>query len=250
MNKTSIEWTDFSWSPITGCTRRCPYCYARRLAETRLRERYLANHDVAPGCSFVYPFSPRFWRDRLEQPGTKRTPSRIFVCSMGELFDPYVPDEWIRAVLAVTQIHTQHTFQLLTQRPKRAALFAFPPNVWVGVTVTDDHPSSQAQLINLRRVQSPVHFVSYEPLLSRIEAVPTWLNWLIIGAMTGSKQELYNSWHLYPSHTLSRASGRWTLQPPREWVQHLLDLADAQGIPVFLKDNLGWPTVHRQWPKG
>ena len=228
MNKTKIEWTDFTWSPVTGCTKRCSYCYAHRLAKGRLCKLYLSNAHVAPSCDPDDPFSPRFWRDRLEEPSILRQSARIFVCSMGELFDPRIPDDWIKAVLAVASIHERHTFQFLTKQPYRAAQFEFPPNAWVGTTITDSHPSSLARSANLNRVQSPVRFISYEPLLSHIPSVPHWLDWLIIGAMTGTG----------------------AIKPEKWWIQSLIDLADGKDIPVFLKDNLNWPEPRREWPKG
>ena len=226
MNKTKIEWTDFTYNPISGCSKRCFYCYAWRLAKGRLRKFYLSNPNVAPGCDPDDPFSPRFWPGRLDEPCTLRRPSKIFVCSMGELFDPRVPDEWIEEVLAVARFCERHTFQFLTKQPQRAAQFDFPSNAWVGVTATDDFMESNVTIARLRAIQAPVRFISYEPLLDAIPSVPCWVNWIIIGAMTGPG----------------------AIKPEPEWVQHLIDLADAAGIPVFLKDNLGWKEPRQEWP--
>ncbi len=227
MNRTKIEWTDYTYNPITGCTKRCAYCYAHRLARGRLRKLYLANSDVAPGCDPNDPFSPRFWRGRLDDPCTKRKPSKIFTCSMGELFDPRVPDEWIEAVLAVASLHERHTFQFLTKQPRRAADFEFAPNVWVGLTIDYDGTETWANQTNMQFVEAAVRFVSYEPLLSPIKYIPSWADWIIIGAMTGPH----------------------ALQPKPEWVQALIGIADAVGIPVFLKDNLEWPEPRQEWPR-
>jgi len=230
MNKTSIEsieWTDLTWNPVTGCTKRCAYCYANRLAQGRLRKLYLANPSAAPGCDPDDPFSPRFWRERLDEPFSIKTPSKIFVCSMGEIFDPSVPWEWKEEVLTAACEADWHTFQFLTKQPHRATAFSFPRNAWVGVTVENNHPSSLARSSELNHVQSLVRFISYEPLLSHIPAIPHWLDWIIIGAMTG------------PGAT----------KPNPEWVQNLIDIADNMHIPVFLKDNLHWPEVRREWPK-
>ena len=238
MNKTSIEWTrtylpdgtyrkGYTWSPITGCTRRCAYCYAHRLAKGRLRNLYLANPNVAPGCDPDDPFAPRFWRNRLDEPCQKVKPTKIFVCSMGELFDPRVPNDWIKAVLAVAWICERHTFQFLTKQAYKATQFTFPSNAWVGLTVDYDGTETWANQTNMKLVEAAIRFVSYEPLLSPIKYIPSWANWIIIGAMTGPG----------------------AIKPKREWVQRLIDVADKEGIPVFLKDNLNWPEPRREWPR-
>jgi protein gp37 len=226
VNKTAIEWTDFTWNPISGCTERCAYCYAHRLAEGRLRNLYLANANVAPGCDPDDPFSPRFWPDRLDGPFGVKRPSKIFVCSMGELFDPNVPRSWIEGVLATVGEADWHTFQFLTKQPQRAAEFTFPPNVWAGVTIEDGGLVRQLRLRRLGDVDAPVRFLSFEPLTGPTTVLPEWVDWVIIGAMTG------------PGAT----------QPEPEWVQDLIDAADTRGIPFFLKDNLHWPRPRQQWP--
>lgn len=227
MNRTSIEWTDFTWNPVTGCTRGCTYCYARRLAHGRLRHRYLANSEVAPGCDPANPFSPRFWRQRLQEPGARLTPSKIFTVDMGDLWDPHVPAHWIDAVMAVVYIHKQHTFQFLTKCPARAAVWTFPPNAWVGVTIDSVQNRYWDRLHGLSLVKAPVRFISYEPLLSPFKRIPNYVDWIVVGAMTGPN----------------------AVKPKGYWIQRLLNAADEKGIPVFLKDNLNWPTVRREWPK-
>ena len=228
MNRTKIEWTDFTWNVITGCTKRCNYCYAHRLAQGRLRKLYLSNSNVAPGCNPDDPFSPRFWPDRLDEPFRVKTPSKIFVSSMGELFDPLVPWSWTEEVLATAGEAHWHTPQFLTKQPSRAAKFTFPTNAWVGVTVEDEGVIPQVRLARLANVKAPVRFVSFEPLMGPVIHIPSWVNWVIIGAMTGPG----------------------AIKPKPEWVQALIDTADAIGIPVFLKDNLNWPDPRQEWPRG
>ena len=85
MNRTRIEWTDFTWNPVTGCLHDCSYCYARKLTV-----RFPAN--------FPAGFTPAFHPGRLGQPCRIQRPSRVFVCSMADLFGAWVPDHWISAV--------------------------------------------------------------------------------------------------------------------------------------------------------
>ena len=115
MNKTkeTIGWCDFSWNPLTGCLRRCKYCYAWKLARGRLKSSYLNNKNIAEFCNPDDPFSPRFWPERLKEPTKIKKPSKIFVCSMGEIFSSNC--EWIQKILSVISNCPQHTFQILTQ---------------------------------------------------------------------------------------------------------------------------------------
>ncbi len=226
MNKTKIEWTDYTWSPITGCTKRCFYCYAHRLAKGRLRKLYLSNPNVASGCDPDDPFAPRFWMKRLHEPRKHNYSSKIFVCSMAELFDSHIPNLWIQAVLNEAKFCWWHIFQFLTKQPQRATEFDFPPNAWVGITVDKHSAENWQRQGDMAQLRATVRFVSYEPLLSPIKRIPCWADWIIIGAMTGPG----------------------AIKPEPEWVQHLIDLADAAGIPVFLKDNLGWKEPRREWP--
>lgn len=250
MNKTKIEWTDYSWSPITGCTRGCTYCYARKLARGRLRKLYLSNPNVAPGCDPGDPFSPRFWPGRAAKVILAKKPRKIFVCDMGDLFDPHIPYNWIETVLSLVRLRPRLTFQFLTKQPKRAAQFAFPLNAWVGVTINDDCQESQITAIRLKAVSAPVRFFSIEPLLGPIPTLPAWVNWAIIGAMTGSAELVLEHSLLYPGTRPMKHNGKWTLQPHPDWVDALLSKADHRGIPVFLKDNLDWPQRRTEWPKG
>jgi len=228
MNKTNIEWTDFTWNPITGCTKHCPYCYANRLAKGRLRKFYLANPNVAPGCDPDDPFSPRLWPKRLHEPRRQSTESKIFTCDMGDLWDPHVPPDWTQAVLNEAEFCWWHTFQFLTKQSQRASQFIFPHNAWVGITIENNTLENHNRKTDMSALKAPVRFISYEPLLAGILTIPAWANWIIIGAMTGPK----------------------AIKPQSHWVHTLIHIADRMGIPVFLKDNLGWPEVRQEWPKG
>lgn len=226
MNKTKIEYCDYTWNPITGCLRGCEYCYARKLARGRLRNLYLSNPEVAPGCDANDPFAPRYWEERLPQPRTVSRPSKIFAIDMGELFGPWLPKYWTRSVLGEIAYLKRHTFLLLTKQPYVAAGYELPHNVWVGVSIEDSGDECIMRLANFSHVRARVRFISYEPLLGPIAFIPHWADWIIIGAMTG----------------------RGAIKPDPIWVEDLIGMADEVGLPVFLKDNLGWPEVRREWP--
>lgn len=122
---STIEWTDATWNPITGCTlvsEGCRHCYAATLAATRLKNlpsrKGLARINAAGEAKFTGEV--RLNAEWIDQPLRWRRPRRIFVCAHGDLFHENVPDEWIDKVFAVMALASQHTFQVLTKRPARA----------------------------------------------------------------------------------------------------------------------------------
>src|SRR5713226_100052 len=134
--KSSIEWTDASWNPVTGCTQvspGCDHCYALTFAE---RFRGVPNHPYKQG------FDLKLWPNRLELPLTWRKPKRIFVNSMSDLFHKDVPDEFIVRVFETMARAHWHEFQVLTKRADRLAEFGkqlqWNPNIWAGVSVEDE----------------------------------------------------------------------------------------------------------------
>ncbi|HDY68985.1 MAG TPA: DUF5131 family protein [Candidatus Scalindua sp.] len=195
MNKSKIEWTDYTWNPVTGCKKGCFYCYGKKINDR-----------------FGKDFKPRMWWDRLDQPIKEKKPSKIFVCSMADLFGDWLPDDTINYVLDTVRKCPHHTFQFLTKNPKRYYWFPMPDNCWRGVTIT----KGKAKIFSL--VDSGIRFVSCEPLLGWIDFKGCSFDWIIIGAMTGHLAKKY--------------------QPKYEWIQDILYHADSSKIPVFMKNNL------------
>ena len=167
MNKQGPEkigWTDWTWNPMTGCwgpggaaekPNRCPYCYAERMAYriTAMKHPKICSQCGEPfktrACGPTHAmianeiknaFTPAFHPKRLLEPAKVKKPSKIFVCSMADLFGDWVPEEWIEAVLNRTQRadYSHHTYQFLTKNPRRLKDFnPWPSNCWVGTTVTN-----------------------------------------------------------------------------------------------------------------
>lgn len=208
MNRTKIEYADYTWNPVVGCLHGCSYCYARRFAERGLGE--YGRHEKGQR------FQPRFFPKRLGEPLRVKRPSIILVCSMGDLWGRWVPREWQQAVLDAIRRAPQHTFLLLTKHPWGYAPHKLPDNAWAGTTVTveEDHRNAW----DLYHAAWARHkWISYEPVLGRFPAgCLAGCDWLVIGAQTGPGA-----------------------RPPRkEWIEEAVREAMRFRIPVFLKNNL------------
>jgi protein gp37 len=179
---SSIEWTQATWNPVTGCDKispGCKHCYAERLAK-RLKamgqERYRNGFKVT------------VQRDALEVPLSWRAPRVIFVNSMSDLFHDDVPAAYVAECFDVMQRATQHTFQVLTKRPERALELAdqlpWPRNVWLGVSV--ETAAYFKRIKTLRQIPAAVRFLSLEPLLGPLPGLPLdGIHWAIVGGESG-----------------------------------------------------------------
>jgi len=131
---TGIEWTDSSWNPIVGCSivsKGCTNCYAMKVAGARTKHTAKYQGLTQPSkAGPVWTGEVRFWKKALLDPLKWRTPRRVFVNSMGDLFHEDIPDEWIDRCFAVMALAPQHTFQILTKRPER--MRAYMLEKWQG----------------------------------------------------------------------------------------------------------------------
>ncbi len=179
---STIEWTDATWNPVTGCTKvsaGCDHCYAMAFAE---RFRGVPNHPYEQG------FDLRLWPERLELPLRWRKPRRIFVNSMSDLSHADVPEDYIRRVFDTMVRADQHIYQVLTKRPQRLAKLAktlpWPEHIWVGVSVESNEAAWRADF--LRRVPATVRFISAEPLIGPIDQLKLdGIHWVITGGESG-----------------------------------------------------------------
>lgn len=205
---STIEWTDATWNPVTGCTMvsaGCTNCYAMGLAATRLK-----HHPSRKGLTRktggrdVWTGEVRFNEGWLTQPLKWSRPRMIFVCAHGDLFHESVPDEWLDKIFAVMALASHHTFQVLTKRPERARAYLtgldHPPrkfaillaarktgahltdtmalngaidqlplrNVWLGTSV-EDQATADERIPHLLATPAAVRFLSCEPMLGPIE---------------------------------------------------------------------------------
>jgi protein gp37 len=189
---TKIEWTNEVWNPMTGCTkisRGCDNCYAHTVAHSRTRDIYLRQLPVRDNAvARTDPFAPRFWEERLELPMRWKTPRRIFVNSMSDVFHAHFSLEHIQMVFAVMNACPHHQFQLLTKRPERAVRLAhelaWTDNVWLGTSIESMEVAHRADA--LRNVPAKVRFVSAEPLLGPLDELDlTDIDWVIGGGESG-----------------------------------------------------------------
>lgn len=192
--KTTIEWTSATWNVMTGCTQisaGCDHCYAKTLAERKLRTVYLSQSPVKDTPeNREDPFAPRYWESRLRQPLSWRTPMRIFVNSMSDVFHAHFSLEQIQRVFDVMHEAHWHQFQVLTKRPERALRLAdelpWGPNVWLGTSIEDMRVARRADA--LRQVsQAAVRFISAEPLLGSLGGLNLdGIDWVIGGGESGA----------------------------------------------------------------
>jgi protein gp37 len=192
--KSSIEWTESTWNPVTGCTKisqGCKHCYAERMAE-RLQAMGQANYRNG----FEVTLQPHM----LELPLTWKRPQRIFVNSMSDLFHEEVPLDYIRRVFDVMRRADWHRFQILTKRADRLAALdpalEWPQNVWMGVSVeSSEHVD---RIDHLRRTRARVKFLSLEPLLGPLPDLNLdGIDWAIVGGESGpGARPVEESWIL------------------------------------------------------
>ena len=216
--KTSIEWTESTWNPVTGCSKiseGCARCYAERLAH-RLKAMGQKN--------YINGFNVTLHPHVLSIPLAWKKPQMIFVNSMSDLFHEKVPLSFIVQVFDVMQKANQHLFQVLTKRSERLLKLCneldWPENVWMGVTV--ENKDYTHRIDHLRLVPAAVRFLSLEPLLGPIPNLNlNGIDWAIVGGESGP--------------------GARPIQP--EWVTDIRDQCIESDVPFFFKQ---WGGVNKK----
>lgn len=264
MSKTSIEWTEETWNPVTGCNKispGCKHCYAEVMA-TRLKAMGQKNYRNG----FEVTLQPHM----LAIPLKRRKPTMWFVNSMSDLFHEQVPFEYIAAVFGVMAASPRHTYQVLTKRPERMREFfvwvkaetrrrgdwtlpewkiveeeaderieRFPAtatgapwplsNVWLGVSV-EDRQYGLPRIDELRATSAAVRLLSVEPLLEDLGTLDlTGIDWVIVGGESGP--------------------GARPMHP--EWARRIRDQCVAAGVAFFFKQWGEWGPapwkLHREY---
>lgn len=231
--QTSIEWTDTTWNPVTGCTKISPGCF--RCYAERFAERFRG----VPGHPFASGFDLTLRPERLRQPLTWRQPRMVFVNSMSDLFHKEVPDDFVGKVFDTMEEASHHTFQVLTKRSSRMARFTRrryggrnpPANVWLGVSVEDGARKSRVE--HLRQTSAAIRFLSVEPLVGPVGALTlSGIDWVIVGGESG------------PGYRIMLA----------EWAEEVRDQCQEQEVAFFFKQwggirprSLGRLLGGREW---
>lgn len=207
---SSIEWTEATWNPVTGCSKvspGCKHCYAERMAkrlEAMGQPRYRNGFRVTQQ------------EDIVDLPLKWRKPRLVFVNSMSDLFHEAVEPEFIGRVFDTMRAADWHTFQVLTKRPERVLELAdqlpWPPNVWMGTSVENEQYTWRIDA--LREVRAAVRFLSLEPLLGPLDNLClTGIHWVIVGGESGPRA-----------------------RPMKEaWVHRIREQCEESAVPFFFK---------------
>lgn len=213
--RSKIEWTGFSWNPVTGCSKvseGCANCYAERMSK-RLN---------AMGVSrYKHGFEVRLHPDLLAQPLSWKRPRVVFVNSMSDLFHESVPLSFIKDVFMTMNNSLQHTFQILTKRSSRLLEYSdelvWSKNIWMGVTV--ENRDSSFRIKHLRESGARTKFLSCEPLIGDLGIINlSGIDWVIVGG----------------------ESGQYARIMQKEWATSLRDQCVLAGVPYFFKQWGGW----------
>lgn len=208
--KSSIEWTESTWNPVTGCTKisdGCKNCYAEKLA-LRLKAMGQANYKDG----FKLTLQPKM----LEVPLGWKKSQTIFVNSMSDLFHKEVPLNYIQKVFDVMAKADWHQFQVLTKRSERLKEISedlnWKPNIWMGVSV--ENQKVIHRIDDLRESDAHIKFLSIEPLLGSLPKLDlTRIDWVIVGGESGPKARPMKE----------------------EWVLEVKDQCEEQNVPFFFK---------------
>lgn len=216
--KSSIEWTESTWNPLTGCSKispGCKRCYAERMSA---RLKAMGQHNYRNG------FELTIHQHMLDAPLYWKKPQIVFVNSMSDLFQDKVPVAFIKQVFATMTAAHWHQFQVLTKRSGRLLELSdqldWPENIWMGVSVESE--KYQFRIDDLRRSSAAVKFLSLEPLLGPLPKLNlSGIDWAIVGGESGPGARPMQKW----------------------WVTSIRDQCSAAKVPFFFKQ---WGGVNKK----
>lgn len=219
MNQTVISWTDVTWNPTHGCSRvseGCRNCYAERLSLQKGFTRLPWTKAHEQSNVLLKPH-------KLRDPYRLKTPSRIFVNSMSDLFHPVIPDAYRAQIFQVMADLPQHTFQILTKRPELAVQWpTWPRNVWIGASIEDR--KALTRLAYLQDIPACTRFISFEPLLEPVltdyRTDLSGIHWGIVGGESGPNFR----------------------KMPHPWASVIQEACVSQGVAFFFKQSAAYRT--------
>lgn len=245
MNRSKIEWCDYTWNPITGCFYNCKYCYARRMSKRfsgdprfnkmmsdqfeeicyEDKKMYILDFPIVgeTGNAIVYPFGfePTLHRYRYNIPSKLKVGTNIFVGAMADVFGEWIPDNWVDEILDVCEKYPQHNYLWLTKNPKRYSEYGVPAaeNMWYGTTIT-----TEKEMRGFNDLPTGCHtFISLEPILENLQVdkyniMFKQIDWFIIGAETRHRQ------------------GK--VVPEKQWIEDVVNMCRENDKPIFMKNSL------------
>lgn len=217
-DKSTIEWTEATWNPVTGCTKisaGCKNCYAERLA---LRLQAMGQPNYANG------FRITLQDHMLDVPRKWKKPRTIFVNSMSDLFHVKVPTPYIQDVFDVMNEVSRHRYQVLTKRAERLLELnnelTWGEHIWMGVSV--ENSSVRDRIDYLRKTKAHTKFLSLEPLIGALPELDlSGIDWVIVGG----------------------ESGHGARPIKEEWVTDIRDQCLKAGVAFFFKQ---WGGVNKK----
>jgi protein gp37 len=232
MAESTIEWTELTWNPVTGCKKispGCKFCYAEVMSR-RLKAMGVKKYKDG--------FKIRTHPESLNIPFTWKKPKVVFVNSMSDLFHDEITLEFIKAVFSVMNATPQHTYQVLTKRSDRLLSIAdelnWTSNIWMGVSVENE--KYVQRVTELSQTPAKTKFLSVEPLLGHIRNLPLdKINWVIVGG----------------------ESGHGARPVKHEWIESVRLQCENHSVPFFFKQwgkpkfnvNANDPTIDKLHPR-
>lgn len=218
MAESSIEWTELTWNPTTGCDKisaGCKFCYAEVMTK-RLHAMGVEKYKDL--------FKVRTHPEELSRPYHWKSPKLVFVNSMSDLFHPEIPLDFIQQVFKTMNDCSQHTFQVLTKRGEQleefSSLFNWSPNIWMGVSVENQKVVDRIQ--HLKKTNAKIKFLSIEPLLGPLPDLDLeGIDWVIVGGESGRKPRPMKA----------------------EWVLDIKNQCEKAGVAFFFKQ---WGGVNKK----
>jgi len=210
MAQSTIEWTEKTWNPTTGCDKisaGCKFCYAEIMSR---RLHAMGQEKYSEGFKF------KTHETELDTPRKWKKPATIFVNSMSDLFHKDMDPVFLRRIFETMNETPRHTYQVLTKRgdnlEKHAPMLSFTPNIWIGVSVEDERVTHRID--SLRKVDASVRFLSLEPLIGPLPNLNLeGIHWVIVGGESGHKARPMKE----------------------EWVEDIRLQCEAAGVKFFFK---------------
>jgi protein gp37 len=232
MATSSIEWTELTWNPVTGCNKispGCKFCYAEVMSR-RLKAMGIEKYKDG--------FNIRTHADALNIPFTWKKSKIVFVNSMSDLFHPDVPVEFIQSVFSVMNKTPQHVYQVLTKRSERllelSSQLNWTCNIWMGVSV--ESQKFTFRIDDLSKTAAKTKFLSIEPLIAPVKTLNLdKINWVIVGGESGHKARPIK----------------------KEWIDFVKNECEKNRVPFFFKQwgkaqfnvNPDDPTITSEHPQ-